>query len=146
MNRKDFIHSCGLTCVGTLAFGLMLPGCVSVKMISAEINGSDMLVPLAAFEKPGDKKTGYHPYVIAQNESLQYPIVIYRMDERNYSALLMQCTHQGTELQAFGDRLQCPAHGSEFTNKGEVKAGPASTPLRTFPVILEQNQLRLSLK
>lgn len=146
MNRKDFIHTCGMACMGTLAFGLLLPGCVSVKMISAEISGSDMLVPLAAFEKPDDKKPGYHPYIIAQNESLQYPICIYRLDEKNYSALLMRCTHQGTELQAFGDRLQCPAHGSEFTNKGEVQSGPASTPLRTFPVIIEQNQLRLSLK
>ena len=58
----------------------------------------------------------------------------------------MQCTHQGAELQVFGDKLQCPAHGSEFTNKGIVQSGPAETKLRSFPVIIEANQLKISLK
>ncbi|MHB1277813.1 MAG: QcrA and Rieske domain-containing protein [Bacteroidia bacterium] len=146
MDRKEFMYSCGMACLGTLAFGFLLPGCVSVKMITAVINGPDLLIPLNTFVKPDDKKPGFHAYIIAQNESLKYPICIYRHDAQNYSALLMRCTHQGTELQAFGDRLQCPAHGSEFTNKGEVQSGPASTPLRTFPIIIEQTQLRLSLK
>ena len=50
----------------------------------------------------------------------------------------MQCTHQGAELQASGDMLQCPAHGSEFNNKGTVTNGPADTDLRTFPVTVNQ--------
>lgn len=40
--------------------------------------------------------------------------------ENKYHALWTGCTHQGTELQVFGDRLQCPAHGSEFANTGAV--------------------------
>jgi Rieske Fe-S protein len=58
----------------------------------------------------------------------------------------MRCTHQGTELQVFGDRLQCPAHGSEFTNTGMVQNGPADDPLRTFPVRIEANTLKIDLK
>jgi Rieske Fe-S protein len=57
----------------------------------------------------------------------------------------MKCTHQGTELQVFGDRLQCPAHGSEFTLDGNVKNGPADTALRTFPVIKENKTLKIDL-
>ena len=58
----------------------------------------------------------------------------------------MRCTHQGTELQASGDRLQCPAHGSEFDNKGTVKTGPADKALRSFPVTVSNNQLFIDLK
>lgn len=144
MNRKEFIHSCGVACVGTLALGLMFQGCRSTKMITAQLSGSDLLIPLSAFDTEG--KEEHQPFVLAQNENLQYPIGIYRFDEQNYTALLMRCTHQGTELQAFGDRLLCPAHGSEFTNKGEVQSGPADQPLRTFPVVIEKEQLRISLK
>lgn len=61
-------------------------------------------------------------------------------------ALLMECTHQGAELQVFGDKLQCAAHGSEFSNKGIVESGPASTDLRKFPVRIENNILKVSLK
>jgi Rieske Fe-S protein len=57
----------------------------------------------------------------------------------------MQCTHQGAELQAFGDKLQCPAHGSEFSNRGQVESGPATAPLRTFPVSADNNELKISL-
>jgi Rieske Fe-S protein len=58
----------------------------------------------------------------------------------------MRCTHQGTELQVFGDKLQCPAHGSEFNSKGGVQNGPADTTLRTFPVEIKNNLLHISLK
>jgi Rieske Fe-S protein len=58
----------------------------------------------------------------------------------------MRCSHQGAELQVFGDKLQCPAHGSEFDNKGGVQSGPADIKLRTFAVVIENNQLKISLK
>jgi Rieske Fe-S protein len=58
----------------------------------------------------------------------------------------MRCTHQGTELQVYGDKLQCPAHGSEFGNKGELKNGPAATHLRSFPISIDNDQLKISLK
>ena len=75
-----------------------------------------------------------------QNEILQHPICIYRFNENTFKALLMKCTHQGAELQVFGDKLQCPAHGSEFNNQGEVKDGPADHDLRTFPITISDNQ------
>ena len=76
--------------------------------------------------------------------SIQY--IVYRFDDNKYEALLMKCTHQGTELQAFGDKLQCPAHGSEFNKHGKVENGPASASLRTFPVTITDDQLQISLK
>ena len=64
----------------------------------------------------------------------------------NISALWMSCTHQGSELQASGDFLQCPAHGSEFNNKGKITNGPADKDLRTFPVTVNKNELFIDLR
>jgi Rieske Fe-S protein len=121
----------------------MLEGCNSTKMITGTITDTDLVVPVAAFIQKGDR---YRRYVVVQHEQLAYPICLYRFSESRYSALLMRCTHQGTELQVFGDRLQCPAHGSEFSNQGVVQNGPADTNLRRFPVTAKNNQIYISLK
>ena len=46
----------------------------------------------------------------------------------------------------YGDKLQCAAHGSEFSNIGTVESGPANTDLRNFPITIENNILKISLK
>lgn len=105
-----------------------------------------MLVPLSAFETTKNNSSVYKKYVVVQNEQLQFPICIFRLNENTYSALLMKCSHQGAELQVFGDKLQCPAHGSEFDSLGNVQTSPANTRLRSFPVTIQANNLSISLK
>ena len=146
MDRKDFIKNCGFACIGGAAITTLLQGCAGTKIISGKIGGDDLVVPLKDFETKAGNEIHYKKYIVVQNEILQYPICLYRINENEYTALWMQCTHQGAELQVFGDKLQCPAHGSEFTNKGIVQSGPAETKLRSFPVIIEANQLKISLK
>ena len=115
----------------------MLSGCAGTKYLTAPIEGDSLVVPTAAFV---EKK-----YIVVENDQLEYPICVYRFSENDYKALLMKCTHQGTELQVFGDRLQCPAHGSEFTNTGSVQNGPADRPLRTFNITVLDNSIRIRL-
>jgi Rieske Fe-S protein len=141
MERKEFIKTCGFACLGFSLVGTMLEGCSTGKMITGMMDTSGMHVPLSAF---GDGKN-FRKYVIIQNEKLKYPVCVYRFGANDYKALLMQCTHQGAELQVFGDRLECPAHGSQFTNTGVVKNGPADTNLRSFPVTIQQDQLHITL-
>ena len=121
----------------------LLESCSGNKMIIGTIDNSDMVIPVSSFLF---HKDGFRKYVVVQHEKLKYPICVYRFNETSYTALLMRCTHQGAELQVFGDRLQCPAHGSEFNNKGVVQNGPADTNLRTFPIALHNDQLYISLK
>lgn len=141
----EFIKTCAAGCAGLLVPALLLQSCAGTKFISGEIKGSFLHIPVSGFETVKNGKTQYRQYIIAQNNQLQYPLVIFRSHEGDYQALLMKCTHQGTELQVFGDRLQCPAHGSEFTNSGKVQNGPADMDLRTFPVKLEENILKIDL-
>jgi Rieske Fe-S protein len=144
MERKDFIKTCGFACLGGIGVATLLESCGSLKSTMAEISGSDLVVPLSDFTSGGQKS--FKKYIVVNNDLLKYPVCIYRHSETSYSALWMRCTHQGTELQVFGDKLQCPAHGSEFTNRGEVQGGPADIALRTFPVTIDNDRLKISLK
>lgn len=145
MNRKIFIKTCGLACMSG-AVATLLPGCgASIRMVGGDIIGDDLVVNIKDFET-GRNNQKFRKYIIVENDMLRYPVCVYRFDENNYSALFMRCTHQGTELQVFGDTLQCPAHGSEFNNHGVIQNGPATTDLRTFPVKPENDQLKISLK
>jgi Rieske Fe-S protein len=146
MNRKEFVKSCGLGCLGVLVAPLLFQSCAGTKYIDAAIEGSDIVVPLNAFEIVKDNQTEFRRYLVVQNDKLEYPICVYRFSTDKYQALWMKCTHQGTELHVFGDKLQCPAHGSEFANTGAVQNGPAAEPLRTFAVVLSGNDLKISLK
>lgn len=148
INRKKFIKQCGYACLVGLSVSPFLQSCLSVNLIqnnrvSGQINGSDLVVPLSSFDT---KKNTKGLYIIVHHEQLKYPICVYRFSENNYSALLMSCTHQGTELQVFGEKLECPAHGSEFNAKGNVENGPAEESLRTFSVKIEEGHLRISLQ
>lgn len=146
MDRRDFIKISCAACVGGSVSLSILEGCSTTHIIRASIIDSDLIIPLTDFEVKEGDRTQFKRYVIVQNETLQYPICVYRFDESEYKALWMRCTHQGTELQVFGERLECPAHGSEFDNEGVALHGPAAVNLKTFPVKIENNRLKVSLK
>lgn len=142
MKRKEFIKSCGYACLGATVFAPLMQACVSTKSITATIEGENLLVPLSNFEKDGKLLK----YLVVNNSQLQYPIYVFRFSESKYTALYMQCTHQGNEVTAYGEKLVCSAHGSEFDNKGNVTNGPASSPLRTFQTNLSNQNILISLK
>lgn len=146
MNRNEFLKTCGYACLSGIALATILQSCVNTKIITGQIQDSELLIDLKEFEIQKKGKLTYRKYIIAQNELLKFPISIYRFSDTEFTALYLQCTHQGAELQVFGDKLQCPAHGSVFSNKGVVENGPATSDLRTFPVQIDKNQLKINLK
>ena len=144
MDRRDFIkHSC-VVCLGGTAVSTLLGSCGSVKYTSGRIGKDGVAVDVADFFQK--EKGKYRSYVVVRNESLLFPICIYRFNETEYSAIWMECAHQGAELNVVGDYLQCPAHGSEYNNHGEVTNGPAEVNLRTFPVIVNKDELFIDLR
>jgi nitrite reductase/ring-hydroxylating ferredoxin subunit len=73
-------------------------------------------------------------------------IVLARTAE-GYAAVDDRCTHRGGSLAdgvlACGV-VTCPWHGSQFdVHTGEVKAGPAEQPIRTYRVEEADGQVRL---
>ena len=135
-----------MACLSGIGMAGLLQGCVSSKTLTGKIVTDDLVVSLSDFEARNGNEVYYKKYLVVYNDILQYPICIYRFSENEYSALWMRCTHQGTELQVFGDKLQCPAHGSAFNSRGGVQNGPADNRLRSFPITIRNNQLNISLK
>ncbi|MES2587814.1 MAG: Rieske 2Fe-2S domain-containing protein [Bacteroidota bacterium] len=145
MNRNEFIKSCAYACLSGVAITTLLQSCDVSKIISVPLSGSFLILDLKEFETVKKEKTTYKEYIVVRNEQLKFPICVYRINSTEFTALNLECTHQGAELQVFGDKLVCPAHGSEFNDHGQVQNGPASSNLRTFPVTIENYQLKISL-
>lgn len=142
MKRREFIRAgCG-ACLG----GMLLSSCNTTKFVAGTANDNGILVALSEFLTSSAGENKYRQYLIVRNEILRFPICVYRLSETKYSALWMECTHQGAEVQIAGDHLVCPAHGSEFNNTGNVTGGPASNPLRQFPVTLQEDQIFIDLR
>ena len=146
MDRRDFLINTCAACLSATALSGLLSSCKSTQYIPGKLNTDGVLVNADEFKTMSKGKVTYRSYIIVRNEALQYPICVYRFGDNEYSALWMQCSHQGTELQASGDFLQCTAHGSEFSNKGRVTSGPADKDLRSFPVTVNNNQLFIDLR
>ena len=146
MNRRDFlVNTCG-ACLAFAGASTLITSCSSTHYLTGNLGNDGLTLNRNEFKTTKSGKTVYRSFVIVRNDSLQFPICVYRLSEDNYTALWMRCSHQGAELQASGDFLQCPAHGSEFNNHGKVTNGPADQDLRNFPVSVMNDELFIDLR
>jgi Rieske Fe-S protein len=146
MDRREFIKNSCTACLTATVIGTVISSCTATRYISGTLGNDGLFVDANEFVTKQNGKPVYRSFIIVRNDALQYPVCVYRFNDNEYSALWMRCTHQGTELQASGDRLQCTAHGSEFDNRGSVKTGPADRSLRNFPVTVSNNQLFIDMR
>lgn len=147
MERRNFLKVCGLTCLGSLSLSMILSSCSNVKYIQAKAENNIIKIPLLDFEEKDEKtnSVNYSKAIIVKPDISDFPIVIFRNSETDYKALLLRCSHQGSELSVYGDMLTCSAHGSEFDKSGNVLIGPAVEPLHSFPVNIQNNFLFLTM-
>ncbi|MEO7800707.1 MAG: Rieske (2Fe-2S) protein [Ginsengibacter sp.] len=146
MERRTFIKSSCAACIPFCALPLMLDSCAALTNTTGKIVKDGLALNTEDFIIKEKGSSAYRSFLVVRNDTLKYPICVYRVNANEYTALWMKCAHQGAELQAAGDTLQCPAHGSEFDNKGQVTNGPAISNLRTFPVSINGATLFIDLK
>ena len=146
MQRREFIKSSCAACLSLTVLSTLVTSCAVTKYVPGNLGRDGLTISKDEFKIKQKGGTAYSSFIIVRNESLQFPICVYRFNESEYSALWMKCSHQGAELQVSGDVLQCTAHGSEFNNKGRVTNGPAGVNLRTFPVTISNNELFIDLR
>ena len=144
MDRRVFTRSCLMCMAG--AWAPVLTSCQSTYYTAGLLETNGISVQKSEFTFLKKNKPVWREYVIVRNDAMEFPIYVYRFSDSEYTALLMKCTHQGNELQASGDHLHCPAHGSEFDNKGVVAQGPAEKNLRTFKVTAEGQKIFIDLR
>lgn len=145
MNRRIFTKRVCLYCLAGAVVPSALTSCQSAHYTTGTLDKNGISVSKSEFSYMKKDKPQVRSWIIVRNDALQYPIYLYRFSENEFSALLMKCTHQGTELQAAGDHLHCPAHGSEFNNKGMMTQGPAETALRSFKITADADKVFIDL-
>lgn len=145
MERRNFIKQCGTLGFSCLGLAMVLDSCTSVHHVAAVVNNNTIQLNKSEFIIKKDDKTTFRKYIIVRIENSNFPIVVYRFSETDFKALLLRCTHQANELNVNGDLISCSAHGSEFTNKGEVTQGPAEQSLKSFPVTIDEKNIYLQL-
>lgn len=146
MNRKEFILKTCAACIAGAGMSSLLTSCTPAQYIPGVLGKDGITISKNDFKDGRKDNEAYRSFIIVRNDALQYPIFVYRFSDDQYSALWMKCSHQGTELNASGDFLQCPAHGSEFDNNGKVRHGPADKDLRAFPIVVSSNDLFIDLR
>ena len=112
----------------------VLSGCQSTYYTQGVMERDGISVLRSEFSYVKKDQTMTRQYIIVRNDRMTFPICLYRFSDSDYAALLMKCTHQGSELNASGDHLHCPSPGSEFDNIGQVPQGPAEEDLRSLKV------------
>lgn len=146
MDRKDFLKSCGMICVGGVGIAALLQSCTTGQhFASSEISGNYLNVLATEFTLDKKGAAVDRKYVLVRSEKLNFPIYLYKINNQEYSAVWMECTHQGAELSAHGEQLSCPAHGSEFDKLGKVIQGPAQADLRKFKTIVQDGVVKIQL-
>jgi cytochrome b6-f complex iron-sulfur subunit len=137
--RKDFLKSLGIITVGACCGGMMLSlgGCVSVPSISASRNYNQILVKKSDLADTTS--------ALVSHETLKAPVFLHKLNENEYTAVLMLCTHKLCELNPAGSILHCPCHGSEFSQDGKVLAGPAEVDLERYKVTVEGDKIIITV-
>lgn len=144
MDRKEFIKSCGYACLAAIVSAALLESCSTSTHIASAVTSGNTLSILKSEFATG-KKDEFRKFVIVNTSKFEYPICIYKLNNTDYSALLLQCTHNSCELNPQGTFLVCPCHGSEFSNTGVVQNPPAEKNLQTFTTTTDNEKIYIHL-
>jgi Rieske Fe-S protein len=134
-----------MACLASPALSALLSSCSTTRYSAGTLEANGVTVAKSEFTFVKQEKTTTRQFIIVSHENLEFPIYVFRISDQEYTALWMRCTHQGSELQASGDHLYCPSHGSEFDKHGNATHGPAEKNLRRFPVSEKGDNLFIDL-
>lgn len=145
MERRDFIKSSGTICAGVIGLSWLLEACSSQKYISnPKVENNRVTISKSDFVVMKKDKRIEQKFIVIKT-FLEYPIALYKINENEYQALYLQCTHQGCELNPHETMMVCPCHGAEFSTTGSVSQGPAEKNLRTFITSTDQENIYIQL-
>jgi len=145
MKRREFISQ---SCKALIAIpiGVGLSSCEGIYYVTNHHIENDLAtIPFSEFQIVKEGKTKLRKYVLLNTEKYKFPICIYRTGKNKFTSSLLECTHQGCELNVAAGAFNCPCHGSEFSTKGEVLEGPAEHNLKTFQTKSDEKYIYVTL-
>jgi cytochrome b6-f complex iron-sulfur subunit len=117
MKRRQFLKT---ACVASTC---LLPACKStIEYAPSKLKNHALVVALTLFNKKNSITVRHH----------EKSIGIVRINESNYVASLMTCTHKGCDISHSNNGYICPCHGARFSHMGEVIKGPAEKNLARY--------------
>ncbi len=137
--RRNFIKTIGkLAVAGAMADVVLLTSaCVGARYVSYETASGGIRINRSEFAND--------VFLLVKPAEMQTPIYIRKINNDEFSAVLLQCTHRGCEVNPTGDILVCPCHGSEYSIRGDVLHPPAEKDLKRYPVQVETDTLFVEL-
>ncbi|MBI2616341.1 MAG: ubiquinol-cytochrome c reductase iron-sulfur subunit [Gemmatimonadetes bacterium] len=125
MRRREFV---GIA-AGALSASA-LPGCAT--FVAAPVTPVNGEIRLALRNHPQlERRGGYLKIRPVGTETRLYVVTA---DRGRYSVVSPICTHLACTVNVEGTQIRCPCHGSTFDLEGNVLQGPATQPLRRYPV------------
>ena len=146
MERKEFIKTCCRASLGGMALSTLLESCASANYFAQNIPANNQItIKRSEFIKVEKDREVQRKYILVKTDKLDFPICIYKINDREYCAMLMECTHRNCELKPEGDYLVCPCHGSEFSNRGVVRNPPAEENLKLYKLTTDNENIYIQL-
>ena len=135
MNRREFVSWVSVSAIITSVVGCS----------TQESNSDPQAIPESLQRSDGFLVVGTIAE-LEENSSLTSDVasvIVIRSPSNDLIALGRTCPHQGcaVSLTESRERLSCPCHGAEFTIRGELLQGPATSPLPTYEVKTEGDQV-----
>lgn len=145
MERRQFVKNACLTCIGSSISSVLWQSCQSVHLVSSSIENDRLRLKKTDFAFLKKDKPVFRQWVLVKTDKLPFPIGVFRFDEDHYAASYLECSHQQCEVEPEGDHLQCPCHGSEYSNTGKLQKGPAEADLKNFKVVTDATHIFILL-
>lgn len=113
-----------------------------VTGLPAVVNGT---ITFTTSEVPAIANVGGS--VVSTPMGLGDTIIVARTDTATIVTLSAVCTHQGCTvmLDEPNMRMDCPCHGSEYSFDGTVLAGPAPSPLKSYPTTFDGTTVTINV-
>lgn len=117
MKRRAFLKT------ACLASTCLLPACKStVQHAESTLENNKIIVNKAEFKTK----------IIITLAHGKYAIALVKLDDNNFAASLLTCTHNGCAVSPADTGFICPCHGARFDQLGQVTKGPAEKDLTRF--------------
>ncbi|MFT4525237.1 MAG: cytochrome b6-f complex iron-sulfur subunit [Bacteroidia bacterium] len=145
MERRKFLRSCGVAAIGAPVLATVLHSCGTVHYATFTAAGKKLTIPRTEFIRIKKDKEIPRQFVLVKSRVSSFPICLWKVDDNNFNASLMECTHTGCELNVGGTVFTCPCHGAEFSNSGKLLTGPAEEDLRTFKTETDDENIYIIL-
>ena len=125
IDRRGFIAACAS---GACALAASSTSCASLA--TRPVTTVDGVIALAFSEYPELTRPGGAVRILP--DGARDPLLVLTRPDGQLTVLSTTCTHRGCAVEARGEHLVCPCHGSTYDRNGAVMRGPAEQPLRKY--------------